>query len=123
MCEGTDLMPYKCVNYLLDDKFCDTPTFAGEPSSYQFALAIVEGRPVFEGDKLYDHEGSGFTVSSAGIKNDYQSRCTWNPPRKTITVTIPRPSDYGFSMSRLTLYFKDSLAQAEADNVFKEAMK
>jgi hypothetical protein len=58
-------------------------------SQYRVALAFVEGKPVFEGDVLYDSRGNKFTASEhyTGTYCD-----SWNPPiPKTITVTIPVP--------------------------------
>lgn len=35
-----------------------SPNFTGPISDYEFPLAIVEGKPVFMGDKIYDKFGN-----------------------------------------------------------------
>ena len=53
MCNGTKLEPYQCVK-INDWIVTGTPGFNSDSNSYIFAVAIVEDRPVFVGDVLYD---------------------------------------------------------------------
>lgn len=87
-----------------------------ENQEYRVALAFVEGKPVFEGDKLYildlkyayrftvakvdsKHSGERRDVSCFFSKTDcgtynceaYVDAVSWNPPKpETITVTLLR---------------------------------
>jgi hypothetical protein len=54
--------------------------------TYRFALAVVEGKPVFEGDELY-HDGIKrlFGVTTDSNKQiGYIGRWSWNPPQPVI---------------------------------------
>lgn len=53
MCEGTNVDPKYCLK--IDDKIVlfDHPVFNSDPNKYKFAVAIVEGRPVFVGDEVF----------------------------------------------------------------------
>jgi len=71
--------------------------------SYEFPLAIVEGKPVFVGDELYS-KGSkfvvgelidgyfcefGYRIKGHGISH-LPDNCSWNPSKpKTVLVEIP----------------------------------
>ena len=57
---------------------------------YKFALGVVEGKPVFEGDELYGYGGVKFTVPSEWKHHDTeQFKCSWNPPKpKTIMIEL-----------------------------------
>lgn len=114
MCKGTKFEnePWKCV------KVCGIPLskhpFLTESTEgYSFAVAILEGKPVFVGDKLY-HEGcptAWYTVREKGyslrdealvIPYDWEvlvgKAFSWNPPKKTFLlngVELPRPSKTG----------------------------
>ena len=56
MCEGTKLKytPWVCVKVGGIPCFITHPTFRDNPEQYEFALAIVEDKPVFIGDVLYN---------------------------------------------------------------------
>lgn len=63
-------------------------------ADYEFPLAVVEGKPVFAGDKLYTstgleyiaHKSIAFNVSEGAISQLY-----WNPPKpKTVMVELLR---------------------------------
>jgi hypothetical protein len=68
--------------------------FDTTPSDYEFPLAVVEGKPVFVGDKLYDLEFSGedksFIVDESYM-DDITDAASWLPPKpKTIMVELLR---------------------------------
>ena len=56
----------------------------------ELALAIVEGKPVFDGDTLYTNTGNKFVVSK--LAQHYQAfanNYSWNPPKpKTVMVEL-----------------------------------
>ena len=52
MCIGTTANPASCWKF--NGVFqAVNPDFYGNPGRYEFAVAILEGKPVFVGDKLY----------------------------------------------------------------------
>ena len=52
---------------------------------YELALGVVEGRPVWEGDKIYSAQGVCFYAS---CKEELDG-CSWNPPKpKTVMVEL-----------------------------------
>lgn len=66
---------------------------------YTFALGVVEGKPVFEGDELYNtHAGkvkiapfplSSETFVASGYGHITIKDCSWNPPKpKTVMVEL-----------------------------------
>jgi hypothetical protein len=76
-------------------------SFNEEPSSYEFPLAIIEGRPVFVGDELWYKKG--YKIKIAGVdcisgfiaagKDGYFSidSLSWNPPKpRTVMVEMLR---------------------------------
>ena len=123
MCVGTKVRPEKCVKFSGQSWLHDW-AFTSNPAEYSFALAIVEDRPVFEGDVLYDDLGIARTVSSyVGDPNFIQichdfikqahrsfpiANLSWNPPKKkTFTLNgeeLPLPDGKGEGYA-LTLPF------------------
>ena len=119
MCEGTGLDPIECLR--IDGIPCHlkNPLFNDDPECYVFAVAILEGKPLFVGDEVY--------WKSAGKKFDwdkglfhaaasYQEKLTRTPPARTITLNgekLPAPdSDRGSFLfvagfGRRKYYFKD----------------
>jgi len=67
---------------------------------YEFAIAIVEGKPVFRGDKVYDTTTGVEFIAGEHPSSMY--RATWNPPRRTITINgeeLPAPDGGNFTMN------------------------
>ena len=58
MCEGTEVDPRTCWK-LGGDIQSSIPNLNGKPKDYEFAVAILEGRPVFVGDKVFLKNGDG----------------------------------------------------------------
>ena len=102
MCEGTALWakPWVCVKFegngLLHGAH---PHFDNSPESYEFAVAILEDKPVFVGDILYlkasglEYVADKYTTASA------VSDMTWQPPKPERTfmlngVDLPCPVDW-----------------------------
>lgn len=64
MCEGTDVKPWECAkNLIVNCQLEEPPTFPSKVESYQFALCLVDNKPVFEGDELWFNKNK-FTVKS-----------------------------------------------------------
>ena len=103
MCKGTNVPHWKCVKLCglkYPGKVCD---FTSTPSDYSFALAIVEDRPVFEWDILYNESGGIYIAEeSRWIYSGIFSTLTWNPPKKkTFPLNgdeLPSPDGGGHSL-------------------------
>ena len=66
----------------------------------EFALAVVEGKPVFKGDELWHGSGSEFTVLRSNATTFFGeshnsacrweiANCSWNPPKPhTVMVEL-----------------------------------
>jgi hypothetical protein len=66
------------------------PNYDGNPISYKFPLAVVEGKPVFVGDELY-WRGSKTKISEYANGLDGLQDWSWNPPKPaTVMVELPR---------------------------------
>ncbi len=92
MCEGTEVDPNTCCSYH-GDRGSGSCMFLDDPENYEFAVAILEGKPVFVGDKLYHIDGNGsyFTVDRTTVRFN---GLTWNPPNRTFMlngVKLPCP--------------------------------
>ena len=91
MCKGTALedKPWVCVRFN-GSEFYDHPRFDTLAKNYQFAVAILEGRPVFVGDTLYWK-----TTGEEYIVNSY-NKCTsmplgymtWQPPKPKRRIVL-----------------------------------
>ena len=87
MCEGTKVKPWKCIkgkgNFY--SNFNDHPIFKSPPDKYEFAIAILEDKPVFVGDVLF-HTLSGcpVTVNHAVLF----SQLSWTKPEPKRTFTL-----------------------------------
>lgn len=97
MCEGTILHPNTCIK--LDSKVVtDDRTLAlnGSTERYDFAVAILEGKPVFVGDEVY-HKVTRIkrTITGDSVLTDsFSQRFTWNEPKRTFTLAgygLPLP--------------------------------
>lgn len=76
--------PWECVR--LGNALTDHPGFCGPVEDYEFAIAILEGKPVFVGDKLYSKiTGEEFTVKPCGF--DW-ALFNWTPPAKQRTFVL-----------------------------------
>lgn len=91
MCEGNRVSPTDCWRIGGVKKFF-YPEFTADPDTYQFAVAILEDKPVFFGDKIYskflgeefdwddrDHIRQ-ITCENLPIKPD--DVWSWTPPPK-----------------------------------------
>jgi hypothetical protein len=99
--EGTDLKMHDVVKYSGEN--IPYPNFYSNRNEYEFALAIVEGKPVFKGDVLWNVPNNfKFTADRSDYIGGVQriiggSLCawleaaSWNPPKpKTVMVELLR---------------------------------
>ena len=107
MVEGTEIRLYECVK--MKGYICKAdPVFHLNTDSYEFALTIVEGKPVFNGDKLYDkNTGEARIINGTAIwrnnvpqYNWIAQNFSWNQPKpKTVMVELLREdAEYWASM-------------------------
>lgn len=135
MCDSTGVMPWHCVvvpetrEPHRNDRM---PDFVLPNSFYEFAVAILEDKPVFVGDRIWLKSIGAYSIVPAkealhtGITDEY---CSWVEPKKTFMlngVELPCPDGkddyYGYSLDILhkkfhKFYFKnneDEIKVAEA---------
>ena len=81
------IKPWECVRYRNEQATYNThPKFKCNYAEYTFALTVLEGKPVFVGDKLY-HKGTEFIVVDCNEKQSFAD-CTWTPPTKKRTFVL-----------------------------------
>ena len=77
---GTDVKPWDCVKY--DGRPCLNPVFVGQLDLYDLAVTILEGKPVFVGDKIFlKADGKEYTVYGPVDISSF----TWTPPSPKLT--------------------------------------
>ena len=123
MCEkynarhGTDVKPWDCVKYRGDPILDGNPMFTGDADKYTFAVAILEAKPVFVGNKVWLKNVKSWTVITESLYPDgiNHKSCSWNPPKRAIMlngIELPRPlkepstSDHRFTYNG-RFYFND----------------
>ena len=99
MCEGTNVDPGDCLR--IDGAPCHLryPLFGDNPDSYTFAVAILEGKPLFVGDEVYWKNGKDRFDWDRGEMDDYQESLTRVDPKYTITLNgekLPAPDNGSF---------------------------
>ena len=112
-----------------------SPTF--EPDyQYRASLAIVEGKPAFEGDVLYSPKGNSMIAERLSGCRLQEGLCSgaiqgyddasWNPPKPaTITVTIPRPDNIfepPFNSHSIRLNYQNVMSKIVAEKIIKDAL-
>ena len=107
MCEGTGVDLNSCWKYE-GVNINGMPYFDSELEQYEFALGIVEGKPVFKGDELYWKKGGSLfeweKVEFTNSKNYEQ--LTWTKPERTFSlngVELPCPINE-FSNHSITIH-------------------
>ncbi len=88
---GTDIKPWECVRYVRGDAvpnetFLLAAINVGCPLT--FALAIIEGKPVFRGDDLYIKGADKPYLINWDYINVNWDEWTWEPPAKKRTFTL-----------------------------------
>lgn len=90
MCKGTALedKPWLGVRENTGENeayiFDEHPYFNSDPENYQFAIAILEGSPVFVGDSLYHPSGAKWIVGDT----DDLTGMSWQPPKPKRTFEL-----------------------------------
>lgn len=107
---GTDVKPWECVRHL-DVIFSTHPRFTSSLKHYTFALAILEGKPLFWMGRIYWANGDPFTWKTNGHFLDDLHECnfTWAPPTKKRTfmlngVELPCPVNTPAMKDGTTVY-------------------
>jgi len=78
---------YKIGEYIQDVSLNKSSLHFG--FDYEFPLAVVEGKPVFVGDKLYDNQGVLKTMYATDDREWIANTTSWNPPNpKTVMVEL-----------------------------------
>lgn len=104
MCECRDVDYMQCIKNTKEEWRESYPPAFTSPTEWNFAIAIVEGKPVFIGDTLYNSNGDRFVVTglcnaetafahTEPTNGDYYAAniatATWNPPKpKTVMVEL-----------------------------------
>ena len=85
MCKGTALesKPWVCVKWD-GEVFDEHPAFDAEPELYEFAIAILEDKPVFVGDSLYHPSGAKWIVGDT----DDLTGMPWQPPKPKRRIVL-----------------------------------
>ena len=86
MAEKVSVEPIKCVRFYGVTK--SVPDFLSDDTDgYEFAIGIVEGKPVFIGDVLYrKDDGERFFVqNNPSYLNGYEYNLTWTKPFDALT--------------------------------------
>lgn len=104
MCEGTDILLIDCLK--INGQTGLATNFCSDPSVYQFAIAILEGKPVFVGDEFYEGGGNKCIIKAdmhlyannhcivQHVDNVDWRKFSWNPPKKTFMLAgfeLPAP--------------------------------
>lgn len=106
MCEEEEITAEGCWKFYGDIGNDDKPYLDCEISAYEFAIAIIERKPVFIGDTLYidsmpvEIQGTCTDISGSScllIGNDIRGSSyhpyhvfTWNPPEPKTLMDIAR---------------------------------
>lgn len=94
MVDGTSLKWWKVITVEgFTESFNAPPEFNLGSSEYVIALGIVEGKPVWEGDKLFFNSGGYFeinpTMISAANVPLAKGCWSWHPPKpKTVMIEL-----------------------------------
>jgi len=107
MCEGTSAKPWDCIKGKNGYYFCNFnthPEFTSNPDKYEFAVAILEGKPVFVGDKIFNIISDRFITvqpedAFANISPVLSKVYSWKPPKQKRTfmlngIELPCPVDW-----------------------------
>lgn len=108
MCQNTDVKSWECVKFNGAINFtCRHPSFDRNNEYYEFAIAILEDKPVFVGDVVFDKRCQVTERVSADSRicdSDY----TWTQPAKKCTFILElNKEEINYLINRL-FYFNVS---------------
>lgn len=122
---GTNIQPQQCVKYYGNSwESINHPAFDG--TNYYLAVAIIEDKPVFVGDKIYTKRAGQEVTVSEGFLSAIDYTLT-QPHKRTFDLNgkqLPCPSeDYDESVLGLLggCYYFDSIE--DRNEVAKEIIK
>ena len=129
MCEGLNIKQsiiWRCVK-VEGMPLNEEPRFIFHSSRYSFAIAILEDKPVFVGDKVYSKfDGMELRVDPSGF--DWAT-VSWNPPKKTFMLNgeeLPCPDGNkgGYQISLLSgrHYFSNFHDAQKVANAFDKLL-
>lgn len=83
------IKPWECVRICGTDRQ-NHPSFDFSTEDYTFALTILEGKPVFVGDKLWEKNIRKWLTVSEGFNASYYtaSKVSWTPPTEKRTFML-----------------------------------
>lgn len=91
---GTDIKPWECVKWRNHPE-SNWGTYTGTPYFHEFiedeitfAIAILEGRPVFVGDRLFEVCSERYFIVDEDTTTEWINTCTWTPPTKKRTFML-----------------------------------
>lgn len=110
MCDGTEVKPEDCWKYDSGPQLGCLPVLDSDHTKYQFAVAILEGKPVFVGDNLYwKKDGARFDWASGALYENL----SWTPPKRTFMlngIELPclaqPPADWSLLIGSTVHYFE-----------------
>lgn len=127
---NSDYVKYVIPSQIQSRYWQALPLFV-EPENWQFAIAEVEGIPVFIGDELYTATTgkqtvicyNGHTLEFSDNSYEITSKCSWNPPRpKTVMVELT-VEDAEFFMSEMEYHGKSINAGFRMHNACRKALE
>ncbi len=87
MAEAAGIDPWLCVKYNAPIYLENHPDFSGFPDYYTFALTVLDKRPVFVGDKLWNNSNGRWDEIEGNGKYNMKLY-TWTPPTKKRTFML-----------------------------------
>ncbi len=103
MCEGTSVYPWSCVKYMGKPWIMENRLDLDRQGHYDFAVAILEGKPVFIGDVLY-HKLTEIGFDVTGDVTVDSAKHSWNKPKRTFVLygeLLPMPVNNEQTSSRV----------------------
>ena len=87
--EGTKLDWYQTIK-VNGYRWVVAPSFDAHSNCYELALAVVEGKPVFNGDHIWREDYPvAQHVDSIWFNETTAKECSWNPPKpRTVMVEL-----------------------------------
>ena len=80
------IKPWDCVR--LGNALTEHPWFCGPVEDYTFAVAILEGKPVFVGDVVFSKLNYGAVIDWNFLLPDDWDCWTWTPPTEKRTFVL-----------------------------------
>ncbi|SEN68010.1 hypothetical protein [Nitrosomonas marina] len=110
MCAGTKVKPWECIRWHPEDNpvwryFSEHPQICSFEDSWivEFAVTVIEDKPVWVGSVLYDKDGNQYTITgyflgalivehntkTGGVQwLDWKTDASWTPPAHKRTFTL-----------------------------------